>query len=83
MKKLLAALALCGLVGLTAGMLAQPAISADDKESAAADGGAAADTPATDEGAASGAQPSDEPAQGDESAPVEDNGAADTDGAKE
>jgi hypothetical protein len=86
MKKLLTAVVLCGLLGLSAGMLAQPAISADDAQDAAASGGSDsgdAKAPPADEGDTSsmGAEPAADPAQGD--APPDDKGAADPDGAKE
>ncbi len=86
MKKLLTAVALCGLLGLSAGLLSQPAISADDAKDAAASGGSDsgdAKAPPADEADTSsmGAEPAADPAQGD--APPDDKGAADPDGAKE
>ncbi len=87
MKKLLTAIALCGLLGLTAGMLSQPASAADDAKDAAASGGADsgdAKAPPADEPDTSsmGAEPAGEPpAEGD--APPDDKGDAAPEGKKE
>ena len=86
MKKLLTAILLSGVVGLSAGMLVQPVMSADDAEGAAATAGGSDNSGGAkaDDGDASsmGAEPAgEEPAQGD--APPDDKAAADPDGAKE